>query len=177
MQIAQLPGKSCEVPQKGALAEMSILKNRTRRATIGAVAVVFALTSGGAFAYFTTSGEGTGEAKVENPVAKLSVESLPVEQLAPGITKNDKVTIKNTAEGPERVTLMKAKIIGNSKSGTGCESSWFKVTPESTTFGATGVELAAGATQTAEVAVSMLNAEVSQNACKGASVSIHFEAE
>ncbi|HLI33155.1 MAG TPA: hypothetical protein VKU89_10525 [Solirubrobacteraceae bacterium] len=156
---------------------MSLIKNRTRRATIGATVVALAMAGGGAFAYFTTSGEGTGEAKVENPTAKLEVTSLPVEQLAPGISKADKVTIKNTAEGPERVSVLKAKITGNSKSGTGCETTWFKVSPETTSFGATGVELAAGATQTAEVTVSMINAEVSQNACKGATVNLHFEAE
>lgn len=153
------------------------IKNHTRRAAVGATIAAIALASGGAFAYFTTSGEGTGEAKVENPTAKLTVESLPVEQLAPGISKADKVTIKNTAEGPERVSVLKAKITGNSKSTTGCETSWFKVSPETTSFGATGTELAAGATQTAEVTVSMINAEVSQNACKGATVDLHFEAE
>jgi len=157
---------------------MSVLKTRSRRATLGAGIAALALAGGGAFAYFTTSGEGTGEAKVENPVSKLAIEAAPVEQLAPGISKADKVTIKNIAAGPIHVGTLKAKVTGNSKSTTGCETTWFKVSPETQLIGGEkGLELAAGGTTAAEVTVSMVNAEVSQNACKGATVNLHFEAE
>jgi len=157
---------------------MSAGNRRSRRALLGTGAAVLALAGGGAFAYFTTSGEGSGEAKVENPVAKLEVTSSPVEQLAPGVTLPDKVTIKNLAGSPIHVSKLVAKITGNSKSTTGCETSWFKVSPETTLLGGEkGLELAAGASTTAEVSVSMINAAVSQNACKGATVNLHFEAE
>jgi hypothetical protein len=152
---------------------------RSRRALLGAGAAVLALAGGGAFAYFTTSGEGTGEAKVENPVSKLEITAAPVEQLAPGLTKADKVTIKNIAASPIHVSTLKAKITGNSKSTLGCETSWFKVSPETTLLGTEGkgLELAAGASTTVELQVSMVDAEVSQNGCKGATVNLHFEAE
>jgi hypothetical protein len=157
---------------------MSFLKHRSPRAVIGAVLLIGALAAGGAFAYFSTSGEGSGEAKVSNPSAKLAVEGTLVEGLAPEVSKPDKVKITNTAEGPEHISVLKVKITGNSKSGTGCETSWFKVSPETTSFGATGVELAAGASQEATVTVSMINTpETSQNACKGATVNLHYEAE
>lgn len=157
---------------------MSLLKHRSPRAVVGVVLLIGALAAGGAFAYFSTSGEGTGEAKVSNPSAKLTVEGSLVEGLAPEVTKPDKIKVTNTAEGPEHLTVLKVKITGNNKSGTGCETAWFKVAPETTTFGATGVELAAGASQEATVNVTMINTpETSQNACKGATVNLHYEAE
>jgi hypothetical protein len=158
---------------------MSLLKNRSRRATIGAALVIAALAGGGAFAYFTVSGEGTGEAKVENPATGLEVSSLPVEQLAPGVTKTQTVTIRNSSSGNVRLHTLKASIKGNSHSGLTppCENSWFTVSPATTSFGTEGIELKAGEAKTAEVSVTMLNAEVSQNACKGATVEIHYAAE
>jgi len=151
---------------------------RSRHALLGTGAALLALAGGGAFAYFTTSGEGNGEAKVESTVSKLEITAAPVEQLAPGVTKSDKVTIKNVAAFPVHVSQLRSKIAGNSKSTSGCETTWFKVSPETTALGGEkGLELAAGATTTVEVSVSMVNAEVSQNACKGATVNLHFEAE
>lgn len=156
---------------------MSLIKRNPRRATLGAVIVVLALAGGGAFAYFTTSGSGTGEATVSNPSNSLEVTGVPVASLAPGVSKTSQITIKNTSEGTVHLTNLRVAVTGNSQSGTGCKTSWFKVSPETSTFGPTGVELAAAGTKTAEVEVSMINVEESQNACKGATVNLHYEAE
>jgi len=156
---------------------MSLIKRNPRRAAIGATILVLALAGGGAFAYFTTSGTGTGEATVSNPSNSLEVTGVPVSALAPGVGKTSKITIKNTSEGTVHLGSLQVSITGNSQSGTGCKTSWFKVSPETTTFGPTGVELAALESKTAEVEVSMVNVEESQNACKGATVNLHYSAE
>jgi hypothetical protein len=158
---------------------MSLLKRRSRRATAVTTAVIFALAGVAAFAYFTTSGEGTGQAKVENPATGLEVTSTPVEQLAPGVSKKQKVTIKNTSSGAVRLHTLKSSIQGNSAQAATppCENIWFTVAPGTTPFGAEGEELAAGASKEVETTVTMINAEVSQNACKGATVNVHYLAE
>ncbi|MHB8491172.1 MAG: hypothetical protein ACYDA6_03015 [Solirubrobacteraceae bacterium] len=159
---------------------MSLIKHRSRRATAGAVVIVLALAGGGAFAYFTVSGEGSGSAKVETPATGLEVTSLPVELLAPGVSKVQKVTIKNSTAGSVRVHELKASIKGNTNQAAvpPCENTWFTVTPGTTTIGgAEGLELAAGATTEKSVTVTMLNAEVSQNACKGTTVEVHYAAQ
>jgi hypothetical protein len=156
---------------------MSLIKRNPRRASLGAVILVLALAGGGAFAYFTTSGSGTGEATVSNPSNSLEVTGTPVAALAPGIGKTSTITIKNTSEGTVHLGTLQVSITGNSQSATGCKTSWFKVSPETSTFGPTGVELAAAGTKTAVVEVSMVNVEESQNACKGATVNLHYAAE
>jgi len=155
---------------------MSLIKRNPRRATLGAVILVLALAGGGAFAYFTTSGTGTGEATVGNPNTSLEVTGTPVAGLEPGLSKPSTVTIKNTSEGTVGLANLHVTITGNSQSGTGCKTAWFKVSPETTTFAA-GTELLAAATKTVNEEISMVNVAESQNACKGATVNLHYEAE
>lgn len=158
---------------------MSFIKRRSRRAVAFTTVVVIALGGVAAFAYFSTSGEGTGEAKVANPGATWKIEATPIANLAPGVEKPQSVKITNTAEGAESLFHLKAQITGNSNSGTGCQTSWFTVTPAEQNFGeaATGISVIAGGTHEASVTVKMVEApEINQNACKGATVNIHYEA-
>jgi len=81
---------------------MSRFRRGTRRTTVLASLVVLGLAGAAAFAYWTTSGEGTGEAHVENPTAKLKVESAPVEGLYPGASKEMTVTDRIDPHGTPR---------------------------------------------------------------------------
>jgi hypothetical protein len=151
---------------------MSLLKRRTRRTTILASVVIMSLAGVAAFAYWTTSGEGTGEAHVNNPASSLKVESTPVEGLFPGASQEVTVTVKNvSATEPVHTELLETVLTGNSAEATGCKKTWFSVSPA-----AQGIvkELAPGESLTAKVTVTMSNPEENQDACKGATVNLHF---
>jgi hypothetical protein len=125
-----------------------------------------------AFAYWTTSGEGTGEAHVNNPASNLKVESAPVEGLFPGTEKEQTVTVKNTSATESIHTeLLEAVLTGNSNEATGCKKTWFSVSPATQ-----GIvkNLGPGESLTAKVKVAMSNPEENQDSCKGATVNLHF---
>jgi hypothetical protein len=155
---------------------MSIIKRTTRRTSVIATALILALAGVAAFAYWTISGEGTGEAHVGSPTSNLRVESAPVEGLAPGVSKETKVTVLNVsaAESIRTVTLQ-ATYTGNSHEGFGCNKAWFTVAPVSQPL---AKELKPGESETANVTIAMVGAETeNQNACKGATVYLHFIAQ
>jgi hypothetical protein len=126
-----------------------------------------------AFAYWTTSGEGTGEAHVNNPSSSLKVESTPVEGLFPGASKELTVTVKNvSATESVHTELLETVLTGNSNEATGCKKIWFSVSPATQ-----GIvkELHPGESLTAKVTVTMSNPETeNQDACKGATVNLHY---
>ncbi len=155
---------------------MSLIKKRSRRATVIATVVGLSLAGVAAFAYWTTSGEGTGEAHVKNPTEHLKVTSTPVEGLFPGSSTEVTVQVQNTSATESiHVSTLESAITGNSDEGTGCEKKWFTITPSSQSI--TG-ELKPGESSSAKVTVSMSNPkEENQNACKGATVNLHFLAQ
>ncbi len=109
---------------------MPLIKRRTRRATALATLVVLTLAGVAAFAYWTVSGEGTGEAHVSNPTSSLKIESTPVEGLFPGGSKEVAVTVKNVGARRDSHRNARSAMTGNSKEGVGCQQSWFTITPE-----------------------------------------------
>ncbi len=155
---------------------MSLIKRRSRRATVLATVVGLALAGAAAFAYWTTSGEGTGEAHVNNPTEHLKVSSTPVEGLFPGASTEVTVTVQNTSATESiHVSTLETALTGNSKEGTGCEKKWFTVTPATQAIVA---ELKPGESTSAKVSVAMSDPkEENQNACKGATVNLHYIAQ
>ena len=155
---------------------MPLIKRGTRRVTALATLLVLTLAGVAAFAYWTISGEGTGEAHVSNPTSSLKVESTPVEGLFPGGSKEVTVTVKNVgAAGAVHTETLESALTGNSKEGVGCQRNWFTITPASQ---ALVKELSAGESETATVTVSMAPAtSENQNSCKGATVFMHFIAQ
>jgi hypothetical protein len=138
-----------------------------------ATLVVLGLAGVAAFAYWTTSGEGTGEAHVANPASNLKVESAPVEGLFPGASKEMTVTVKNlSATESIHTERLETTLTGNSNEGTGCKKTWFSVSPA---LQGLVKELGPGESETATVTVTMASAESeNQDACKGATVNLHF---
>jgi hypothetical protein len=132
-----------------------------------------ALAGVAAFAYWTTSGEGTGEAHVSNPASNLKVESQPVEGLFPGASTEMTVTVKNvSATESIHTELLESVLTGNSAEATGCKKTWFTVSPATQSI---VKELGPGGSLTAKVTVGMATAESeNQDACKGATVNLHF---
>jgi hypothetical protein len=155
---------------------MSRIRRGTRRSTVLAGLVVLGLAGVAAFAYWTTSGEGTGEAHVASPTSSLRVESAPVEGLSPGVSKEMTVTVRNVS-GTQSVHTerLESLLTGDSNEATGCKKTWFSVSPATQSL---VKELGPGETETANVTITMAAAEAeNQNACKGATVDLHFLAQ
>ena len=155
---------------------MSRITRGTRRTTVLVVLVTLGLMGVAAFAYWTTSGEGTGEARVASPKSSLKAEGALVEGLSPGVSKEMTVTVRNTsATASQHTELLEAAVTGDSNEATGCRKGWFTVSPGTQLI---TKELAPGEAETAKVTVTMVAAETeNQDSCKGASVNVHFLAQ
>jgi opacity protein-like surface antigen len=142
------------------------------RLVFGVVVAVLALVAA-AFAYWTSSGEGSGEVKANYASASFEVSSSPVENLYPGGTASVTVKVKDTdANQNEFLTKLEAEVKETSTSE--CKKEWFEVTPTSQE---PKVLVSHGETKEYTVSLKMKEeASVNQNACKGASVTLHYKA-
>jgi predicted ribosomally synthesized peptide with SipW-like signal peptide len=142
------------------------------RLAIGGIAVALVL-AGGAYAYWTSSGEGTGEAKANYSSASFEVSSAAVENLYPGA--NPVVTVKvkdKDANQAEYLTKLEAEV--EKTSAAECKKEWFVVSPASQEPKAL---IAHGETKEYTVHLEMKEeAAVNQNACKGASITLKYKA-
>jgi hypothetical protein len=142
------------------------------RLGIGVVVALLALVAG-AIAYWTSSGEGSGTAKANYASASFEVSSGLVENLYPGGSAAVTVKVKDTdANQNEYLTKLEAEV--KETSVTECKKEWFEVTPASQE---PKVVVAHGETKEYTVSLKMKEeASVNQNACKGASVTMHYKA-
>ncbi len=171
-QIAQPPGNSLKARQ-GAFAVMSrILRTKKSRVGIGAV-VVLAAMAAAAIAYWTSSGEGSGTVKASAGSTPFEVSSGLVEGLYPGGSSAVTVKVKNTdASQNEYLTKLEAEVTETSVAE--CKKEWFEVTPASQE---PKVLVTHGETKEYAVNLKMKEeAAVNQDACKGASVTVHYKA-
>ncbi|MHB8329735.1 MAG: hypothetical protein ACYDD6_08955 [Acidimicrobiales bacterium] len=134
-----------------------------------------------AYAYFTSSGSGTGSASVGSASTwKVTVTSNAAHALYPGSGSNSLTyTVTNQSTGLQELNSVTASVAndgsGNVTQGgaavVGCLASWFTATNNGSTNGVTpggpSGELASGASDVGTVTVTMLDAAVSQNACQG----------
>jgi hypothetical protein len=132
-------------------------------AAIGAVAIAF----------WTGSGEGAGTVKVNYASASFEVSSSPAENLFPGGSAAVTVKVKNSdASQNEHLAKLEAEVTGTSASE--CKKEWFEVTPASQEPAAA---MAPGETREFAVSLKMKEeASVNQDACKGATVTVHYRA-
>jgi hypothetical protein len=136
----------------------------TKKRVILVVVAALAIGLGtSAFAYFSSTGSGSGSATVGDSTAVV-LTSPSVGQLYPGgadvpVT----VSIQNPGGGNQYVNQITGTVANNG----GCLGSWFVVDPVSY-----AAEVTHGATVTALTHVRMLDAPVSQDACKNATVNI-----
>ncbi len=148
------------------------LKTRKKRLTLGVV-VVMAVMAATAFAYWTSSGEGTGTVKASSGGASFEVSSTLVEGLYPGGSSAVTVKVKDVdASQNEFLTKLEAEV--EKTSAAECKKEWFEVTPASQE---PKVVVAHGETKEYTVTLKMKEeAAVNQNACKGASVTLKYKA-
>jgi hypothetical protein len=148
------------------------LKTKKNRVAIGGVVLALVLAAG-AYAYWTSSGEGTGTVKASSGGAAFEVSSTLVEGLYPGGSSAVTVKVKDVdASQNEFLTKLEAEV--EKTSVAECKKEWFEVTPASQE---PKVVVAHGETKEYTVNLKMKEeAAVNQNACKGATVTLKYKA-
>lgn len=130
-----------------------------------AAAAAIAALSVGAFAYFTTSGAGTGSASVGSPTG-IELSGNPVGTLYPaGADLPVTVSIHNAGSGAQHVGTISGTVSTNGD----CLGSDFEV--DDITYNDT---LAAGDSDTASTKVRMLDSGSDQDACQGREMTINW---
>lgn len=137
-----------------------------KRVILAAIAgLTVALATGGAYAYFTASGSGTGSATVGS-ASGITLSSGSVGGLYPGgadvpVT----VTISNPGGGAQYVDTVSGSVADNA----GCLGSWFQV--DSAAYAGT---IAPGGSDTKGTNVRMLDSGSNQDVCQGKSMTINW---
>jgi hypothetical protein len=140
---------------------------------IGGMMLVLALAASAAFAYWTSSGEGSGTVKSNYASASFEVSSTLVENLYPGGSAAVTVKVKDI-DASQNEYLAKLETEVKETSVAECKKEWFEVTPA---VQEPKVVLAHGETKEYTVSLKMKEeAAVNQNACKGASVTLKYKA-
>ena len=152
---------------------LNIFNTKKSRLVFGVVVLVLAMAGAAAFAYWTSSGEGSGTVKASSGGAALEVTSTLVEGLYPGGSSTVTVKVKDVdASQSEFLTKLEAEV--EKTSVAECKKEWFEVTPASQE---PKVLIAHGETKEYTVNLKMKEeAAVNQNACKGASVTLKYKA-
>jgi hypothetical protein len=151
---------------------MTRIKLTKKRVIATAIAIGALALAGGAFAYFTASGSGTGQATVGSSTPWTVTFGTTTGTMYPGAgTATLPYTVTNAGGGNQKLATTTASVnadgsgnvTNHGTSVSGCLASWFTAanTPP------TAADLAAGAHTTGSVAVTMTDAAVSQNACQG----------
>jgi len=148
-----------------------------RRAPVVALLALLGVTAAVAVAYWTSTGEGKGEATASSGGAGFEVTSGTVSGLYPSDVASITVKVKNKDENqPERLTKLEAEVEKTSKESEPepCKKTWFVATPSSQE---PKVTLAHGETKEYTVKLEMKEeASENQNGCKGATVTLKYKA-
>jgi len=159
-------------------------KKKKRAAAILAAGVIGLATAGGAYAYWTSLGGGTGTASAKaGSTSALQVTGNVANAMFPGDTEQTvTATVKNVGTENYKPQAVKAYVTTNK---TGCDGSDFLLngaaapttSDAATDITLTSVDLAPGATTTGTFTMQFNNKlDTNQNACKGASVTITYVA-
>jgi hypothetical protein len=141
---------------------------------VGAAGVL--LLGAGALAYFTGSGTGTGTATVGSVSSTVTISGSVSSELLPGgAATTVKITVKNTGSQAGHVETVSLTSITTDAGHSSCDTS---ITGAKPAFAMAPVSiaktLAAGEEATANGSLQMNDTGVSQNACQGASLTLHF---
>ncbi len=134
--------------------------------------------SGGAFAYWTVGGSGTGSAATGSTVAITVVQTTTVTAMGPGVAAQAlSGSFDNPNAGPVYVSKVTASIASVTKavgapSGT-CDASDYTLANAAMTVNA---EVPAGTAQGAWTGATIIfnNKATNQDACKGATVNLAY---
>jgi hypothetical protein len=145
--------------------------NKKRAVVLGVVAVL--AVAGIAVAFWTASGSGSGTGKVANSNGTLSLSGKISNELSPGSTSPVTFTASNSGTSSLQVgTIASVVSIDKAHAEAGCKASDFTISPT-----VENQTVAAGASNEAlgtDGSITMADTEVSQDACKGATVSLEL---
>jgi hypothetical protein len=161
-----------------------MFRKLTRKRTIAVITTLALLAmAAGAFAYFTSSGSGTGKATVGASTAfTVTPASATGGPLYPGSgTQTISYTVTNPGSGAENLSSTSAAVASSSGNVTvngtavpGCLASWFTAVNHPPTL---PQDLAGGATSTAaSVTVTMQDSGTNQNPCQSVQPDITISA-
>jgi len=172
---------------------MRILRTKRGRVALGVIASL--ALAGGAYAYFTASGSGTGSATV-GASSTLTIHGTSASTLYPGTSSTVSFTVDNPSPGHQQVgtihlASIKACPAGDSWNGTACTNSGVEITTcESVETGASDTntgnfwmpdvvenqQVANGNGQALTVngTLTMNNLSSSQNTCQNANLTLNF---
>jgi hypothetical protein len=155
-----------------------MLRKFRTKGTVVVLGIVAALAvAGGAIAYFTSTGSGTGNAKVGSASNwTVAVGAYTGGPLYPGAgSENVPFTITNASSGAQELQTTTAALTKDAGGGVydtttqayvdGCQASWFTVTDNTPT---PAVDLAGGAQYTSgNATVTMQDSQSNQDSCQG----------
>jgi hypothetical protein len=157
---------------------------RRRSIFLAAVALTSVL-AGIAYAYFTSSGTGTGNARVGTSASWAVQANNPVGvPLLPGYgSQNISYTVTNTSDGYQKLMDTAAALTTNaagdvydvstSSIAAGCKAAWYTVVNDKPAL----VNLAGGAVHSGgNVTIQMLDSNTNQDACKLVSPQVTIDA-
>ncbi|MDV8146965.1 hypothetical protein [Arthrobacter sp. B10-11] len=156
---------------------MSKVAGRKKRIIITTAALV-AIGGGAAFAYWSATGTGTGEASTGETVA-FTVLSTPAtgDALSPGgPVQTAAFTVTNGNTGTQNLASVTAEVAnadGTEWTAGNCSAADFLVGSPAITTG----QLAAGAVANGTVTIQMVNRNANQDDCQGVTVPLYFEAK
>lgn len=140
--------------------------NKKKAAVVGGTVAVL-VTGGVAFAYWTSTGTGTGSAEVGTSLDwKVEIDAVPG-TLAPGSGPVEvDFHVTNESDGVQNLQGAVATVVDTSDPG--CTAADFAISNTSVTTG----DVASSGTVDGTFELEMLNRAVNQDACKGATVNL-----
>jgi hypothetical protein len=166
---------------------MRVVLNKRKLQLAGVIVVIVVALVATAIAYWTSSGEGTGQATASTGGSHLTVEGNPANGIFPGGEVALSTVVKNV--DPKQAewfgTLKTTIAIDSTHAEAGCLAAWFTYKPNSAASGAANpytqsgisTELPKEGSTTIAGKVFMSNLpSTDQSACKGATLNLAYEA-
>ena len=148
------------------------------------VGVASLIVASAAFAYWTTSGDGTGTATTGDAsgfTVDQTANSAPTGLVPGGSPQAVKFDVQNNASTPQRirsvdysVSSIKKTSDGSAVSTSDCDPDWFTVVDPTVadTSGEPGHDITGGATETFTGSIKLENTNSNQDGCKGVTVTL-----
>ncbi len=153
------------------------MTTRTKKRALAAAACVCALAVAGvAFAYFTTTGSGTGTATVGSSSA-VTIHATISSNLYPGSSSPVSFTIDNPSSGSQRVGTITLASISVDGAHATCSTAISGGNPDFAMPAVTVNQVipsGSGQSVTPTGTLTMNDTGVSQDACQGATLTLHL---
>lgn len=151
--------------------------NRRQRIAAGVTALVLVGSGTAAFAYWSSTGTGSGTGSTTAGDSNLSITGDVSTALYPGqAAQNFTATVTNNADNNAKVAGVTAYVTTDK---TGCDGSDYSINGSASAASPvdlnwTAVDLAKGASQDSVNTIQFVNKATNQDACKSATLTLHY---